>query len=258
MIGPEFLSTFRLKPIETIREWENARLWMVYLEAELYRRKRETEEEGLLQRNVGAVQVSAAADSEAAVFESEAAILDSMESVDSAVSNSMDSAVSNSADLLESVSAGLDSEASVLESVSAVLDSNISGSRLTVNPLSENLTEDEERFRGKNGQRKMPDHLTFEFTLSEVLEILGVFTKHFDRHYWFSESGDVIKEIRYRMKIREFRNRDLVEEIGSKGYVSDILRRRKPLTLRTARVFRDFFDIPAEWLLSDYSTEDVL
>jgi len=205
MIGPDFLSTFRLKPIETIREWENARLWMVYLEAELHRRKREAEEEGLLQRNVGAVQDSAAADSEA-----------------------------------------------------AVLDSTVSGSRLTGNPLSENLSEVEARFRRKHEQRKMPDQLTFEFTLSEVLEILGVFTKHFDRHYWFSGSGDVIKEIRYRMKIREFRNRDLVEEIGSKGYVSDILHRRKPLTLRTARVFRDFFDIPAEWLLSDYSTEDVL
>jgi HTH-type transcriptional regulator/antitoxin HigA len=205
MIGPDFLSTFRLKPIETIREWENARLWMVYLEAELHRRKREAEEEGLLQRNVDAVQDSAAADSEA-----------------------------------------------------AVLDSTISGSRLTGNSLSENLSEVEARFRRKHEQRKMPDQLTFEFTLSEVLEILGVFTKHFDRHYWFSGSGDVIKEIRYRMKIREFRNRDLVEEIGSKGYVSDILHRRKPLTLRTARVFRDFFDIPAEWLLSDYSTEDVL
>ena len=205
MIGPDFLSTFRLKPIETIREWENARLWMVYLEAELHRRKREAEEEGLLQRNVDAVQDSAAADSEA-----------------------------------------------------AVLDSTVSRSRLTGNPLSENLSEVEARFRRKHEQRKMPDQLTFEFTLSEVLEILGVFTKHFDRHYWFSGSGDVIKEIRYRMKIREFRNRDLVEEIGSKGYVSDILHRRKPLTLRTARVFRDFFDIPAEWLLSDYSTEDVL
>ena len=205
MIGPDFLSTFRLKPIETIREWENARLWMVYLEAELHRRKREAEEEGLLQRNVDAVQDSAASDSEA-----------------------------------------------------AVLDSTVSGSRLTGNPLSENLSEVEARFRRKHEQRKMPDQLTFEFTLSEVLEILGVFTKHFDRHYWFSGSGDVIKEIRYRMKIREFRNRDLVEEIGSKGYVSDILNRRKPLTLRTARVFRDFFDIPAEWLLSDYSAEDVL
>ena len=205
MIGPDFLSTFRLKPIETIREWENARLWMVYLEAELHRRKREAEEEGLLQRNVDAVQDSAAADSEA-----------------------------------------------------AVLDSTVLGSRLTGNPLSENLSEVEARFRRKHEQRKMPDQLTFEFTLSEVLEILGVFTKHFDRHYWFSGSGDVIKEIRYRMKIREFRNRDLVEEIGSKGYVSDILHRRKPLTLRTARVFRDFFDIPAEWLLSDYSAEDVL
>jgi len=199
------LSTFRLKPIETIREWENARLWMVYLEAELHRRKREAEEEGLLQRNVDAVQDSAVSDSEA-----------------------------------------------------AVLDSTVSGSRLTGNPLSENLSEVEARFRRKHEQRKMPDQLTFEFTLSEVLEILGVFTKHVDRHYWFSGSGDVIKEIRYRMKIREFRNRDLVEEIGSKGYVSDILHRRKPLTLRTARVFRDFFDIPAEWLLSDYSTEDVL
>jgi HTH-type transcriptional regulator/antitoxin HigA len=205
MIGPDFLSTFRLKPIETIREWENARLWMVYLEAELHRRKREAEEEGLLQRNVDAVQDSAASDSEV-----------------------------------------------------AVLDSTVSGSRLTGNPLSENLSEVEARFRRKHEQRKMPDQLTFEFTLSEVLEILGVFTKHFDRHYWFSGSGDVIKEIRYRMKIREFRNRDLVEEIGSKGYVSDILHRRKPLTLRTARVFRDFFDIPAEWLLSDYSAEDVL
>jgi HTH-type transcriptional regulator/antitoxin HigA len=205
MIGPDFLSTFRLKPIETIREWENARLWMVYLEAELHRRKREAEEEGLLQRNVDAVQDSAASDSEA-----------------------------------------------------AVLDSTVSGSRLAGNPLSENLSEVEARFRRKHEQRKMPDQLTFEFTLSEVLEILGVFTKHFDRHYWFSGSGDVIKEIRYRMKIREFRNRDLVEEIGSKGYVSDILHRRKPLTLRTARVFRDFFDIPAEWLLSDYSAEDVL
>ena len=228
MIGPDFLSTFRLKPIETIREWENARLWMVYLEAELHRRKREAEEEGLLQRNVEAVQDSAAADSEAAV-------LVATESVDS---------VSNSSDLLESVS--------------SVLDSTVSGSRLNGNPLSENLSEVEARFRRKHEQRKMPDQLTFEFTLSEVLEILGVFTKHFDRHYWFSGSGDVIKEIRYRMKIREFRNRDLVEEIGSKGYVSDILHRRKPLTLRTARVFRDFFDIPAEWLLSDYSTEDVL
>ncbi len=68
MIGPDFLSTFRLKPIETIREWENARLWMVYLEAELHRRKREAEEEGLLQRNVDAVQDSAASDSESCSF----------------------------------------------------------------------------------------------------------------------------------------------------------------------------------------------
>ena len=39
MIGPEFLSTFQLKPIETILDWENARRWKVYFESEIYRRR---------------------------------------------------------------------------------------------------------------------------------------------------------------------------------------------------------------------------
>jgi HTH-type transcriptional regulator/antitoxin HigA len=90
-----------------------------------------------------------------------------------------------------------------------------------------------------------------ELTLNEVVHILDVMTNHFDRNHWSMVEGDLMKEIRFRMRRQGFRNRDLVEEIGSKGYVSDILNRRKPLTLRTARIFRDFFDIPAEWLLND-------
>jgi HTH-type transcriptional regulator/antitoxin HigA len=99
---------------------------------------------------------------------------------------------------------------------------------------------------------QLPETLTMELTLNEVVHILDVMTNHFDRNHWSMVEGDLMKEIRFRMRRQGFRNRDLVEEIGSKGYVSDILNRRKPLTLRTARIFRDFFDIPAEWLLGDY------
>jgi HTH-type transcriptional regulator/antitoxin HigA len=192
MIGPDFLSTFRLKPIETIGEWENARLWKLDLEAELYRRKREAEEEGVLQQNVDAVQ---------------------------------DSEVHDSAEGLEG------------------------------NRVSENSTIDREKNLKKDRQRTIPDGLTFDFTLSEVVSLLGVLTDHFDRHFWYNDSSDVIDEIRSRMQRQEFRNCDLVEEIGSKGYVSDILNRRKPLTLRTARVFKEFFDIPAEWLICGYKLD---
>jgi len=192
IIGPDFLSTVRLKPIETIGEWEDARLWKLNLEAELYRRERVAEEDGFLQRNVDAVQ-------------------DSAEVVPA-----------------EMVLSDVDSDASVLVAADSVIqDSTV----------------------------KMPDRLTFEFTLSEVVSLLGVLTDHFDRYFWYNESSDVIDEIRSRMQKQEFRNCDLVEEIGSKGYVSDILNRRKPLTLRTARIFKEFFDIPAEWLFRGYKLD---
>ncbi len=192
MIGPDFLSTFRLKPIETIGEWEDARLWKLNLEAELYRRKRVAEEEGVLQQNVDTVQ---------------------------------DSAVQGRAD-----------QCSVIQDV-GIQDIDIQDIEVQDSAVN------------------MSDRLTFDFTLSEVVSLLGVLTDHFDRHFWYNESSDVIDEIRSRMQKQEFRNCDLVEEIGSKGYVSDILNRRKPLTLRTARVFKEFFDIPAEWLICGYKLD---
>jgi HTH-type transcriptional regulator/antitoxin HigA len=46
------------------------------------------------------------------------------------------------------------------------------------------------------------------------------------------------------------RNKDLVGKVGSKGYVSALLNKRKPLTLELARLFHREFSIPAEILLS--------
>lgn len=128
----------------------------------------------------------------------------------------------------------------------------------TDNPSEADDFDDTEDYSSAGKRRRrysdvqLPETLTMELTLNEVVHILDVMDNHFDRNHWSMVAGDLMKEIRLRMRRQGFRNRDLVEEIGSKGYVSDILNRRKPLTLRTARIFRDFFDIPAEWLLSDY------
>ena len=228
MIGPEFLSTFQLKPIETILDWENARRWKVYFESEIYRRRR-------------------------------------LESTVVASAETPKSDVSSPSDF---TSPSEDSSTSVVQTLSE--DSTTTNSPVPVNlSAPENLIDtdspdeaddldDTEDYssagirRRRYSEVQLPETLTMELTLNEVVHILDVMTNHFDRNHWSMVEGDLMKEIRFRMRRQGFRNRDLVEEIGSKGYVSDILNRRKPLTLRTARIFRDFFDIPAEWLLGDY------
>ena len=46
------------------------------------------------------------------------------------------------------------------------------------------------------------------------------------------------------------KNQDFVGKIGSKGYISSILNKRKPMTLEIARIFHRELKIPAEILLS--------
>jgi HTH-type transcriptional regulator/antitoxin HigA len=46
------------------------------------------------------------------------------------------------------------------------------------------------------------------------------------------------------------KNKDLVGKVGSKGYVSSLLNKRKPLTLELAKLFHHELKIPAEVLLS--------
>ena len=209
MIGPEFLSTFQLKPIETILDWENARRWKVYFESEIYRRR--------------CLESTAVASEDSSPSEDSTTFVDQTTSEDSTTTNSP--APGNLVD-----NDGL-SEADDLDDTE---DYSSAGMR-----------------RRRYSDVQLPETLTMELTLNEVVHILDVMTNHFDRNHWSMVEGDLMKEIRFRMRRQGFRNRDLVEEIGSKGYVSDILNRRKPLTLRTARIFRDFFDIPAEWLLND-------
>jgi HTH-type transcriptional regulator/antitoxin HigA len=46
------------------------------------------------------------------------------------------------------------------------------------------------------------------------------------------------------------KNKDFVGKVGSKGYVSSLLNKRKPLTLELAKLFHQELNIPAEVLLS--------
>ena len=241
MVGPEFLSTFRLKPIKTIGDWENARSWKVSFESEVYRRK----------------HLAAAAGEESQLSECEPKL-----SVGEPQLSDGESLLSDGESQLFDGHFPLPEGEIPLDPIllEVIPVDSIKGDPIPVEEYSvDEMSGSQGPIPFRSGSNKnlieFPERLTLELTLSEVVDLLGVLTDQFDRHFWYDESGDVIDEIRSRMQRQEFRNRDLVEEIGSKGYVSDILNRRKPLTLRTARVFKHFFNIPAEWLITGYKLD---
>ena len=59
-----------------------------------------------------------------------------------------------------------------------------------------------------------------------------------------------IDAIKVKMDELGIKNKDLVGKVGSKGYVSSILNKKKPLTLELAKLFHQELHIPAEVLLS--------
>jgi HTH-type transcriptional regulator/antitoxin HigA len=82
------------------------------------------------------------------------------------------------------------------------------------------------------------------------LEIALILIKQYEDEHHPVPLPDPIEAIRMKMSEMGLKNKDLVVKIGSKGYISSILNRRKPLTLELAKIFHKELKIPAEILLS--------
>ena len=72
------------------------------------------------------------------------------------------------------------------------------------------------------------------------------------RHYDFGPA-DPVEAIRFRMEQEGLTLRDLEPFIGSSGRVSEVLNRKRPLSLRMIKRLHDGLKIPYESLLADAS-----
>ncbi len=84
----------------------------------------------------------------------------------------------------------------------------------------------------------------------EKLQVVLLLIRHYEDVHYPIPMPDPIDAIRLKMDELGLKNKDLVGEIGSKGYVSALLNKRKPLTLELAKIFHRKLDIPARVLLS--------
>lgn len=84
----------------------------------------------------------------------------------------------------------------------------------------------------------------------EQLQIALLLIKAYEDIYHPIPTPDPIEAVKLKMEEKGLLNKDLVTWIGSKGYVSALLNKKKPLTLKLAKIFHQQLGIPAEVLLS--------
>ena len=82
------------------------------------------------------------------------------------------------------------------------------------------------------------------------VEVALLLIKQFEDDHFPVPLPDPIDAIKLKMSELGLRNKDLVGKYGSKGHVSSLLNKRKPLTLELAKLFHKELNIPAEVLLA--------
>ena len=84
----------------------------------------------------------------------------------------------------------------------------------------------------------------------EKLQVALLLIKQYEDTNYPIPLPDPIDAIKVKMNELGLKNKDLVGKMGSKGYVSSILNKKKPLTLELVKFFHQELNIPTELLLS--------
>jgi HTH-type transcriptional regulator / antitoxin HigA len=84
-------------------------------------------------------------------------------------------------------------------------------------------------------------------------EVLVTLVKAYEDQHYEILPPDPIDAIEYYMESRGLGRRDLEAYIGSSGRVSEVLNRKRPLTLRMIRKLHSNLGIPAEVLINELS-----
>ena len=87
---------------------------------------------------------------------------------------------------------------------------------------------------------------------SDEADILGLLIDDYENIHYPIEAPDPIEAIKIRMKELHLKQVDLVSEIGGKSRVSEVLNRKRKLTIDMVRKLTDKLSLSAGLLIKDY------
>lgn len=87
---------------------------------------------------------------------------------------------------------------------------------------------------------------------SDEADILGLIIDEYERKHYFIDAPDPIEAIKIRMAEMHLKQTDLINVIGGKSRVSEILNRKRKLTLEMIRNLTIKLNLSASLLIKDY------
>lgn len=87
---------------------------------------------------------------------------------------------------------------------------------------------------------------------ADRFDVLASLIEAYEAKHWSIEPTDPIEAIEYRMELSGYTQKDLSDLIGSRSRASEILNRKRPLTMQMAHKLSVEWNIPAEVLLKPY------
>lgn len=99
----------------------------------------------------------------------------------------------------------------------------------------------EEIFDAQKGSKK-----------GDELEILSILIDQYEKENFPIDLPDPIEAIKFRMEQMDLRNKDLAEVVGNKSRVSEVLNRKRKLSLDMIRKLNTYLRIPTEVLVQEY------
>jgi len=85
---------------------------------------------------------------------------------------------------------------------------------------------------------------------ADRFDLLALTIQDYERNHWPIEPPDTVDAIRYRMEVAGYSQADLGRLLGSRQRASDILTRKRTLTMKMAWKLHREWDIPAEALIA--------
>jgi HTH-type transcriptional regulator / antitoxin HigA len=87
---------------------------------------------------------------------------------------------------------------------------------------------------------------------SDELEILGLMVDDYENKHYPIEAPDPIEAIKIRMEEMHLKQVDLIPEIGGKSRVSEVLNRKRRLTVDMIRKLATRLNLSSNLLIKDY------
>lgn len=95
-------------------------------------------------------------------------------------------------------------------------------------------------------------HADSESEDGQEAELLALLIENYEEENYKIEAPDPIVAVRIRMEEMQLRQKDLIGIVGSKGIVSEVLNRKRRLTVKMIRNLSERLKINPNVLIQDY------